>query len=277
MRFINAYRDFREYAKREELTANEVVLFLALFEVANRRYWPAEPMAISNNELLAETTFYGSKRDDTLRRTRESLQEHGLITYEKGVAYKSKATYIIHYELFTHDGTEDAPQDAPQDTTQDTPKDTPKKRTISGGYISKDKDEDQDQEPEENEHTQSHTAAGVDARAREDDAQPCGETCGYVTKDNAWMYSDVVRRSIAGRILQGAVLKHAFPGLSDDFDITGCHLHSALVIAMQNHVHPQQLERIVQDSEYAYEAECRVMRHTMNIGGIVPEKWRNME
>ena len=77
---------FQDYSAREALSANEAMLFLALFRVMNDRKWPRGMQRITNNELLAHTTFYGSKRDDTLREARKRLAERGLITFTPGQA-----------------------------------------------------------------------------------------------------------------------------------------------------------------------------------------------
>lgn len=131
--FIRAMLAFQDLAAREELTANEVVLWMAIFRCHNDAYWPEGALAISNNQLLARTTFCGSKRDDTLRETRRRLAERGLITFTPGEAYKARPTYAICWEALGI-APEDSPEDALEDAPQDTPEDAPKKRGEMGGY-----------------------------------------------------------------------------------------------------------------------------------------------
>jgi len=112
--FVRALLSFQDYSAREALSANEAMLFLALFRVMNDRKWPRGMQRITNNELLAHTTFYGSKRDDTLRETRKRLAERGLITFTPGDRRAKQPEYAINWEALGILDTDSAPEIAPE-------------------------------------------------------------------------------------------------------------------------------------------------------------------
>ena len=87
--YIRECRAFTMLAAEERLTANEFVLWHALFELFNRKAegdeWPDGFVQISSARLLALTTYgVGDSGCETLRKTREKLQARGLIRYRKG-------------------------------------------------------------------------------------------------------------------------------------------------------------------------------------------------
>ena len=112
--FVRALLSFQDYSAREALSANEAMLFLALFRVMNDRKWPRGMQRITNNELLAHTTFYGSKRDDTMREARKRLAERGLITFTPGDRRARQPEYAINWEALGILDTDSAPEIAPE-------------------------------------------------------------------------------------------------------------------------------------------------------------------
>ena len=145
--FVKAMLAFQDYAAREALSANEVVLFMALFRVLNDRRWPGGMQAITNNQLLAHTTFYGSKRDDTLREARGRLAGRGLIRFTPGERRNTIPTYAINWALLGMaeegggDRQEAAPEPAPDNgpeagpetAPEITPEIAPKNQSKNGG------------------------------------------------------------------------------------------------------------------------------------------------
>ena len=112
--FVRALLSFQDYSAREALSANEAMLFLALFRVMNDRKWPRGMQRITNNELLAHTTFYGSKRDDTMREARKRLAERGLITFTPGDRRARQPEYAINWEALGILDTDSTPEIAPE-------------------------------------------------------------------------------------------------------------------------------------------------------------------
>ena len=100
--YIKECRAFTMLAAEERLSANEVVLWHALFELFNRRAenenWPDGFIQIGNAKLLALTTFgAGDSGCEILRKTREKLQARGLIKYRKGRRSALTPEYCLCY------------------------------------------------------------------------------------------------------------------------------------------------------------------------------------
>lgn len=132
MNFVKAMLAFQDYAAREALSANEVMLFLALFRVMNDRFWPQGMQKITNNQLLAHTTFYGSKRDDTLREARKRLAERGLIAFEPGDRRSRQPSYAIRWEALGLE-SEAQKETAPEIAHEAAPDIAPKKQGKNAG------------------------------------------------------------------------------------------------------------------------------------------------
>lgn len=274
--FVTDMLRFWNYASSNGLTANEVILFQGLFQVFNERHWPDGPQAISTNHLLDKTTFHSTKRDDTLRDARQKLADRGLISYEKGVAYRSFPTYTIHWEVF-------APEDTPDDAPEHAPEDTPKNRGMLGG-INKtinEKGNGVSPSPVSDTHTQSGVVGN--ARAREADTTGCGKPCGQPDdlseyRDEAWRYSDRVRASVAGRIIRAHDhhLQHRYTVSPSEEILDACHLHSVLMTAMANGHSPEHLSRMAERCTEDWELQARVQKLVMDKGGIMPDKWRHI-
>jgi hypothetical protein len=100
--YIRECRAFMALAAEERFTANEFVLWHALFELFNRNAdgddWPDGFVEISNAKLLPMTTFGCSDSGcETLRKTREKLQTRGLIQYRKGRRNALTPAYCMCY------------------------------------------------------------------------------------------------------------------------------------------------------------------------------------
>lgn len=108
--FVKALRAFHQFSQRKAMTANQVNMFEGIFWVMNDREWPEGMQEISNNELLAHTTFYGSHRDDTLREVRQQLAELGLITFTPGERRAKQPAYAINWEALGITAADAAPE-----------------------------------------------------------------------------------------------------------------------------------------------------------------------
>ena len=100
--YIKECRAFMALSAAERLSANEFVLWHALFELFNRKAnndeWPDGFVEISNAKLLPMTTFgVGDSGCETLRKTREKLQARGLIKYRKGRRNALTPAYCLCY------------------------------------------------------------------------------------------------------------------------------------------------------------------------------------
>ena len=99
---------FQDWAAAEEMSANEVILFLAIARCINDRWWPDGPVGLTNNQILVYTTFHGSQRDRTLRETRKKLAERGIIRFSPGEKCRAgqeaqKAVYQLCLEPILKD------------------------------------------------------------------------------------------------------------------------------------------------------------------------------
>lgn len=96
--FVRATLAIQDYACREELSSNELSLLLAIFRVLNDQRFPEGMIEISNRRLLEKTTFNGSRRDWTLRETRQKLADRGVITFTAGDRRAQNPAYRINWE-----------------------------------------------------------------------------------------------------------------------------------------------------------------------------------
>lgn len=100
MAYVNYVREniaFIEYASDEGVTANERLLWYALFHIMNKRAvgsdWPDELVSISNSRLLSLVPF----GEDSLVKARNRLAQRGLIRYEAGKKNTASPKYAINY------------------------------------------------------------------------------------------------------------------------------------------------------------------------------------
>lgn len=80
--FIQNFRYFMEYGKRNKLTSYERIFYMALFHCANElamqeenHDWPDDYFPVSNSEMKALTDF----GERAIRDTRNSLKQKGLM------------------------------------------------------------------------------------------------------------------------------------------------------------------------------------------------------
>lgn len=98
--FIQNFRYFMEYGKRNKLTSYERIFYMALFHCANElamqeenHDWPDDYFPVSNSEMKALTDF----GERAIRDTRNSLKQKGLIDFKKGDRKISDPEYKIAY------------------------------------------------------------------------------------------------------------------------------------------------------------------------------------
>ncbi|HSK69171.1 MAG TPA: hypothetical protein VLA21_07900 [Candidatus Limnocylindria bacterium] len=120
--YVRECRAFQRFACGKGLTANEVVLWHALFELFNLEArggdWPDGFVPLTNARVLSLTTFgSGDSGCETLRRARERLARHGLIRYRRGRRQQTPPAYAL---VYFHADTGDAP-DAHCETHSDAP------------------------------------------------------------------------------------------------------------------------------------------------------------
>lgn len=96
--YVRECTAFIAYASDNKITANEFVLWHAVFNAINQRAtsndWPDEFVPVSNSRLLSFTTFGAGKcGEETLRKTRDRLIARGLIRYRPGEKNKRNPAY----------------------------------------------------------------------------------------------------------------------------------------------------------------------------------------
>ena len=225
--YIKECRAFTMLAAEERLSANEVVLWHALFELFNRRAenenWPDGFIQIGNAKLLALTTFgAGDSGCEILRKTREKLQARGLIKYRKGRRSALTPEYCLCY--FFAEKSEAA-------DTAETPEPIRPKSTNPGRWTGKPLDIPLNVNLNGNPnpgHTQFLTGRG-NPRANDDLGHTDGS--GY---DQGWKTSAKARGAIAQRLLD------QYDGLLDTRDAWG-----DLCEVMADGLSPEAIEAVM--------------------------------
>lgn len=253
--FVSDMLAFHEWAMAEELSANEIALFIAIFFVMNERRWPEGPVGITNNQLLAHCPFYSTKRDDVLRETRESLAKRGVLRYEKGEAFRARAQYEILWDVIL--GNESEPDSSPDrpESVPDLPPNRPQKGDEKWGSLGgkslinvnekENPNENQtvvpeisDQSlPESDTHSDlqpQSTIAGARARWF-DPARPEAEC------DSAWRTSPPARSSIAQRIIDHLEQEHGLDTSVTNPELPG--LHRLICLCMEAGMPPGAITR----------------------------------
>lgn len=116
--YVKEHIAFIEYAADNNLRANEILVWEALFHVMNQRangnYWPDGFIRVKNDRLLT----YAPIGFDSLARARNSLAQRGLISYKPGKKNSEVPMYELHYLT-----AESNPQlhDEPVDNSVDNP------------------------------------------------------------------------------------------------------------------------------------------------------------
>jgi len=275
--FVKAWLAFQDYASAEELSSNEVILFMAIFRCFNDHRWPDGALGITNNQLLNHTTFNTTKRDDVLRETREKLAERGLITYTKGVVYKSRATYAINWSMLLDDAPETAPETAPKDA----PENGDDLGVVSGGYIIENKNENVNSvpDPDDEEHTQDDSQLSFNrARAEKSAGYQPFDPSNPSHNDNGWRYSDRARYAIARRITDYAA-ELMKPGVCVTMDGTVLRDNDAmdvLVKAMRVGMSPTYLMISMDDYDEVWAWLCHIKLAAVDAGDA-PQEWFDMQ
>lgn len=95
--YVKEHIAFIEYAADNNLRANEILVWEALFHVMNQRangnYWPDGFIRVKNDRLLT----YAPIGFDSLARARNSLAQRGLISYKPGKKNSEVPMYELHY------------------------------------------------------------------------------------------------------------------------------------------------------------------------------------
>ncbi len=100
--YVRESKAFIAFASDNKVSANEFVLWHALFNLFNLQatsnVWPDGFIPVSNSRLLSYTTFGAGKTgEETLRKTRDKLIQRGLIAYKAGERNKRNPTYRMIY------------------------------------------------------------------------------------------------------------------------------------------------------------------------------------
>lgn len=102
--FIEEMKAFHRFANANMVTANERLLWQALFfilnDLASGKEWPDDMVSISNKQLLGHLP-YG---EDSLIRARKNLAKRRLIQYKPG----KKNTLCPHFKLMYFAATEES-------------------------------------------------------------------------------------------------------------------------------------------------------------------------
>ena len=100
--YVRESKAFIAYASDNKITANEFVLWYALFSIFNQQatsnIWPDRFIPVSNSRLLSFTMFGAGKNgEEKLRKTRNRLIQRGLIAYKAGERNKRNPMYRMIY------------------------------------------------------------------------------------------------------------------------------------------------------------------------------------
>lgn len=101
--YVDEFNTFIRYARNNQLTGRERLLWTALFAIANERAiynpvtqsydWPTGFFAVPNGELSLNSTL--DKRG--IESVRNSLKQRGILDFKKGSGNTRPAEYKIHY------------------------------------------------------------------------------------------------------------------------------------------------------------------------------------
>ena len=287
MNFVKAMLAFQDYAAREALSANEVMLFLALFRVMNDRYWPRGMQKITNNQLLAHTTFYGTKRDETLRENRQKLADRGLIAFAPGDRRAKQPEYRICWEALGLEETEDGPRESaaesaepafsPETAPEAAPDFAPEKRGKNGGTalynnISQGENINKNGENSKRANPPLPAVCGQGThKAWFDPARP-EEGC-----DDAWRTSGRARLAIAQRMIDYNLSRGMdTEALVDELGAEGCDLVFVLEVCMRFGLPPAELQRLAAGCRSIWQWSLRVKEKALRWCGTdnLPPEWR---
>ncbi len=206
--YVRECRAFQAAAGEGQITANEVVLWHALFELFNRKAdgdrWPDGFLPFPNAQLLALTPFgSGDSGVEILRRAREKLVKRGLIRYRPGQRRSRMPEYSLVYFCAE-------PPSKPESAQQDRagivsgPAEAPRKDggKASGGSGGRAGGRSYDHPPNQDaDRNPVHTPPFREspaARAAEGSPDPPADPQGY---DLGWKTSARARGAVAQRLL----------------------------------------------------------------------------
>lgn len=128
--FVSEFNLFMRYARNNNLSMRERMLWIALFYIANDRAtyneqtkdydWPDGFIPVSNGELNLYCCL-DKRAIDTLR---NSLKQRGLIDFSPGLKNKRNPTYQMNY-LSVNVGYKNVPNDVPNNDTKNAPNNIP--------------------------------------------------------------------------------------------------------------------------------------------------------
>lgn len=128
--FVSEFNLFMRYARNNNLSMRERMLWIALFYIANDRAtyneqseeydWPDGFFPVSNGELNLYCCL-DKRAIDTLR---NSLKQRGLIDFLPGMKNKRNPSYRLCY-LSVNVGYKNVPNDVPNDVPNNDPNDVP--------------------------------------------------------------------------------------------------------------------------------------------------------
>lgn len=128
--FVDEHNLFMRYARNNQLTGRERLLWMALFTIANDRAiynastrtfeWPDGFFPITNGELSLHSTL--DKRG--IESVRNQLKQRGLIDFKSGNRNSRAPEYKINY-LSIDVGYKFVPNDVPNNVPNDVPKNAP--------------------------------------------------------------------------------------------------------------------------------------------------------
>mgnify|MGYP004666311287 CR=1 FL=1 len=128
--FVSEFNLFMRFARNNNLSLRERMLWIGLFYIANDRAiyndqtkdyeWPDDFMLVSHNEL----NLYCCLDKRGIEAVRNQLKQRGLIDFRPGVKNKSNPAYKINY-LSPDVGYKNVPNDAPNHVPNYVPNDVP--------------------------------------------------------------------------------------------------------------------------------------------------------
>lgn len=129
--FVDEHNLFMRYARNNQLSGRERLLWMALFSIANDRAnynahtktfeWPDGFFPVTNGELSLHSTL--DKRG--IESVRNQLKQRGLIDFKSGNRNSRPPEYRIRY-LSIDVGYKTVPNDAPNCVPNEVPKEVPK-------------------------------------------------------------------------------------------------------------------------------------------------------
>jgi hypothetical protein len=263
--YVRECTAFIAYASDNKITANEFVLWHALFNAINQRAvsseWPDGFIPVSNSRLLSLTTFGAGKNgEETLRKTRDRLIQRGLLRYMAGLKNKRNPAYQMVFFFANCDAEADVTQEKrgnmPGNTTGNVPSNM---QGRTPGIVDKPYgNPTETSQTKKNYHRQSFT------RARGEYVRADG-TPAPTRYDRAYQTSEVARRAIAQRLLDG------FGGQIDTDNA-----HAVLCERMRQGLPPELIEDVSAECATSAELETRLFGLAVKLGLTDDQKRREL-